>query len=76
MSGEDWNPPGELLIADAVILRPLGVVASAIGVISASVLTFPWAYSSDSYSWDRVHKELICEPFWYTFERPMGDLDR
>jgi len=67
------NPPGELLIADAIILRPFGVIACAIGFVSASFLTLPWASSSDSF--DRVESELIRKPFEYTIKRPLGDLD-
>ena len=67
------NPPGELLIADAVILRPLGLVSCAIGLVSAIFVTSPWAASSNSH--DRVQAELIDKPFDYTFKRPLGDVD-
>jgi hypothetical protein len=71
--GGEHDPPGELIIADALVLRPLGVVASVVGLVSASIFAFPWAATSNSY--DRVERELIQKPFDYTFCRPLGDVD-
>ena len=66
------EPAGEFLIFDAVILRPLGIASMAVGMASAT-FTYPWSIPSGTQ--DRVSRELIEKPFWYTFCRPIGDLD-
>jgi len=71
--GGEHDPPGELIIADSLIMRPLGIVACAVGLVSASIFAFPWAATSNSY--DRVGRELVQKPFDYTFKRPLGDVD-
>ncbi|HOV86465.1 MAG TPA: hypothetical protein PLM79_08890 [Syntrophobacteraceae bacterium] len=66
-----WDPPGELILADVLILRPLGIAALGIG-LAGSLVTMPFAATSNSG--DRVGKELIQKPFEYTFTRPVGDV--
>jgi len=66
------NPPGELILFDAAILRPLGLAATVIGMVS-SILVTPWAITSHSEC--RVGRELVEKPFNYTFERPLGTVD-
>jgi hypothetical protein len=66
------NPPGEFIIFDALILRPLGLAAMGVGAIGAAA-SAPWAASS--HSEDRVNRELLQKPYWYTFCRPLGDSD-
>jgi len=68
----DSSPPGELMIFDALVLRPLGMVAMAVGLGGAFV-TGPFAATSNSG--DRVGKELLEKPANYTFCRPIGDVD-
>lgn len=65
------DPPGEAIIFDAVIMRPLSVASMAIGFAGAIVST-PWAESS--CSWERVHRQLLMKPYLYTFCRPIGSL--
>jgi hypothetical protein len=73
MSGDFTNQyMGERIIVDAIILRPLGLVASAFGM-AASIPALPWAAASNST--DRVCRELIQRPLDYTFKRPIGDVD-
>ncbi len=64
---------GELILVDALVLRPLGFAAFAVGLVG-SLFTLPFAATSNSG--DVVGKELIVEPFQYTFTRPLGDVDR
>ena len=66
------DPPGEFIIFDAVILRPLGLAAMGVGAVG-TYLAGPWAASS--HSGDRVKRELLDKPYWYTFCRPLGDSD-
>ncbi|MDA8307636.1 MAG: hypothetical protein M0Z81_12505 [Deltaproteobacteria bacterium] len=73
MSGRfSATPPGDFILLDALILRPLGLAAMAVGAIGAVAAT-PWAEAS--HSEDRVKRELIEKPYWYTFCRPLGDSD-
>ena len=65
-------PPGELMIFDALVLRPLGLVAMAVGLGGAFV-TGPFAATSNSG--DRVGKQLLEKPAYYTFCRPIGEVD-
>lgn len=66
------DAPGELILADVLILRPLGIAALGIGLVG-SVVTLPFAAASNSV--DRVGRELIQRPFEYTFTRPVGDVE-
>jgi len=63
------EPSGELILFDALILRPLGLVATVVGTAGA-VLTAPWA--ANTCEWDLVERKLIREPADYTFCRPLG----
>jgi hypothetical protein len=66
------DPMGEYIIFDALVLRPMGVAAMAVGAATAAV-AYPWAKPSNSE--DRVKRELLQKPYWYTFCRPIGDID-
>ena len=63
---------GEFIIFDVFVLRPLGLVSMAVGAAS-SVVAAPVASLSNSQ--DRVDRELIQKPYWYTVCRPVGDID-
>jgi len=67
---EEDSPPGEFIIADVLILRPLGLISMAVGFTGA-VLAMPWGCSSCTTH--RVQKELLEEPWNYTFARPLGE---
>jgi hypothetical protein len=54
---------------DVLILRPLGLVGCAVG-LAAAVIALPFAIPSGSM--DQVSQALIQEPFYYTFQRPIG----
>ena len=66
------GPDGEFIIIDALILRPLGLASMAVGA-ATSVVAYPWSEPSNTQ--DRVTRELIQKPYWYTFCRPIGDID-
>ena len=66
------EPMGEFIIFDALILRPLGLVSMGAGAVGAAIAA-PWSISSRSE--DRVKRELLQKPYWYTFCRPVGDID-
>jgi hypothetical protein len=66
----DDSPPGEVILFDVFILRPIGLAATAVG-LAGSVVAYPFAAMSGST--DRVEEELIRKPWDYTFCRPVGD---
>ena len=66
------GPSGESVIADAVIVRPVGIAAMVVGVAGA-IVALPFAATSNSM--DTIKQALILKPFDYTFRRPLGDFD-
>lgn len=68
----DTDPPGEMILADVLILRPLGIASQIVGV-AGSIISLPWAASSCSGC--LVQKRLLQEPFEYTWCRKLGDVD-
>jgi hypothetical protein len=67
------DPPGELILADALIVRPVGIVACIVGAVG-TVLISPFTASTGSY--DRVEEELLRKPAEFTFKRPLGEMDQ
>lgn len=59
------------VIADSVILRPLGIVALLSGSV-LYVISLPIATITDST--DRTYEKLIKDPYDYTFVRPVGEI--
>ncbi len=66
------DPPGELIIADVLIMRPLGMAACVVGLVGAMVA---WPFAAITNSCDQVCNQLIVKPYKYTFERPLGQMD-
>jgi hypothetical protein len=66
------GPAGEDIIADTLVLRPLGAIALGVGAVM-SVVSLPFALMTDSAA--VVKQKLLVEPFEYTFKRPLGDTD-
>ena len=58
------------MIADVLIVRPVGLVTMVIGG-AAYVVTLPFAITSGSVK--PVGRTLLADPFKFTFERPLGD---
>lgn len=65
-------PPGELMLVDGVILRPLGIAALIVGAVGNLILL---PFSLTSKSLPQAEQELIQKPFDYTFKRPVGEVD-
>lgn len=58
------------MVVDAVVVRPLGLAATAIGTV-LTVVALPFTIPSGSVG-TSAH-ELIVRPAEYTFKRPLGD---
>jgi hypothetical protein len=63
------QPNGSEMFVDAVVARPLGLFAMAIGGVTY-VLSLP--FSLPSHSADSAAKGLVVDPTKYTFKRPLG----
>jgi hypothetical protein len=59
------------IIAETLVLRPLGLGALAFGSVMY-VISLPIALITDSEK--PVREALVTEPFDYVFKRPMGDI--
>jgi hypothetical protein len=63
---------GAAIIADTVVLRPLGLAALATGS-TVYVLTLPFTALTGSAG--KSFNALVKEPYRFTFVRPYGELD-
>jgi hypothetical protein len=72
VSARCTKPMGEDMIADLVVLRPIGLIASGVGAVFG-IVTFPMAIFTNTV--DRYDQKFFREPLEYTFVRPVGDND-
>jgi hypothetical protein len=63
------QPNGSEMFVDAVVARPLGLFAMAIGAVTY-VVSLP--FSLPSHSADSAAKGLVVDPTKFTFKRPLG----
>jgi hypothetical protein len=59
----------EAMIADGLLLRPAGIVATVLGT-AVFVVTLPFSIPTKSV--DKAAQKLIVDPARYTFVRPLG----
>jgi hypothetical protein len=59
------------MIADTIILRPLGFAATVIG---GAIFLVSLPISAITKSTTKTYEVLVKEPFDYTFVRPVGEL--
>jgi hypothetical protein len=68
--GDDVS--AEAMIADGLILRPAGVLATIVGS-ALFVVTLP--FSVPTRSVDKAAQKLVVDPARYTFVRPLGQIE-
>ncbi len=61
---------GEAIAADAVFIRPASLVSIVAGT-AVFIVSLPFAVVTGDVS--KTAKELVVDPFNYTFDRPLGD---
>ena len=66
-------PDPVTVMADGVIVRPLGIVSTIIGSVFY-VVSLPFTLPSDSEA--KARQQLIEYPAWFTFKRPIGEFGR
>jgi hypothetical protein len=64
------EPGGGAMIYDLVIMRPVGLAATALGS-AFWLLSLPFSASGGNY--DTATKKLVKEPAAFTFKRPLGE---
>ena len=59
----------EKMLADFILVRPLGIIATAVGTIMFG-LSYP--FSALGGNVDEAYQKLMVEPARFTFKRPLG----
>jgi hypothetical protein len=62
----------EAIIADGLLLRPGGAIATLLGTV-VFVVTLPFSIPTKSV--DKAAQKLVVEPAQYTFVRPLGQIE-
>lgn len=57
---------------DILLVRPLGIVATAVG---SAIFVVSLPFSALGGNVKEAGKTLVVEPFFYTFKRPLGEID-
>jgi hypothetical protein len=69
-ANRDDGPSAEEMAADAVVVRPVGIVATGVGFV-LWVVALPFSVISDSN--ERAWDKMVVDPAKYTFQRPLGE---
>ena len=67
---EAREPGGGAMIYDLVVLRPVGIVATAVGSV-AWLISLPFSALGDNV--DQATDKLVKTPGKFTFVRPLGE---
>ena len=67
---DDLDEKGGYMIGDLVVMRPLGIIATAVGSI-AYVISLPFSLAGGNE--EEARQKLVIEPAKYTFTRPLGE---
>jgi len=69
---EAQPPSGGAMIFDFCVVRPVGIVATAVGAVFF-VVSAPFSVLGDNFG--DAGQKLIAEPAAYTFKRPLGEFE-
>ena len=67
---DDLDEKGGYMIGDLMVIRPLGIVATAVGSI-AYIISLPFSLAGGNE--EEARQKLVIEPAKYTFTRPLGE---
>ncbi len=67
---EAEDPGGGAMLFDFLVVRPIGIVATAIGSVA---FVISWPFSALGGNSGVAGQKLVKEPAAYTFIRPLGD---
>ena len=68
---ESMGEKGGYMAADLVILRPMGIIATAVGSI-VYVISLPFSIPGGNQ--EEAYQKLVADPAKYTFQRPLGEM--
>ena len=68
------EPDPEIVIADLILVRPLGFIATVFGA-ALFVVTLPFTVFGGEENTNMVIEKIIKEPARFTFERPVGQFE-
>jgi hypothetical protein len=66
---EREKPTGGMMMWDTLFMRPIGMVATAVGSV-VWLVSYPFAALGGNT--DETTQALVADPFEWTFERPLG----
>ncbi len=67
---ETEDPGGGAMMFDFFVVRPVGIVATAVGTVAFIV---SWPFSALGGNSGTAGQKLVAEPAAYTFSRPLGE---
>ena len=67
---ETEDPSGGAMMFDFFIVRPVGIVATAVGTVA---FVISWPFSILGGNAGTAGQKLVSEPAAYTFSRPLGE---
>ena len=67
---EAEEPSGGAMMYDLCVVRPVGLVATALGSV---VFVLSWPFSALGDNSDVAGQKLVKNPAAYTFKRPLGE---
>ncbi len=70
---EAEDPGGGAMLFDFFVVRPVGIVATAIGTVA---FVISWPFSALGGNSDVAGQKLVKEPAAYTFTRPLGEFQQ
>jgi hypothetical protein len=67
---KELDDKGGYMIGDLVVMRPLGIAATAVGAV-AYVISLPFSLAGGNEA--EARRKLVMDPAGYTFRRPLGE---
>ena len=67
---EAEDPSGASMLFDTVLVRPIGMIATAVGAVFFVV---SWPFSAMGDNVDEAGEKLVKDPARFTFKRPLGE---
>jgi hypothetical protein len=64
------EPGGGAMMFDFFVVRPVGIVATAVGTVA---FVISWPFSALGGNAGTAGQKLVSEPAAYTFSRPLGE---